>query len=150
MRSTQRSQRLAQVLLVGLCVFGVMGCSRSVPEETSGSGADQIRIVPKRSGNAVELNATAIYAIMSRCGFTEEQIYFQGTALRDALKNYGGACIFLGKDRAEVLLRVKGEEVQGVSQSYGYFVYDVKANYFTLGAPSGSPSVNRAQAPAPR
>ena len=117
-------------------MFGVIGCSTSAPEETS--GVDQIRVVPKRSGNAVELSATAIYAIMSRCGFTEEQVYFQGTALRDALKNYGGACIYVEEDNAEVLLRVQGEEVQGVSQSYGYFVYDVKAEYFKLGAPPES------------
>ena len=53
MKSTQRTQYLAQVLLVGLCVFGVIGCSRSKPDETA--DVDQIRIVPKRSGNAVEL-----------------------------------------------------------------------------------------------
>ena len=148
MKSTRRTQHLAQVLLVGLCVFGMIGCSQSEPEETS--GVDQIRIVPKRSGSAMELDATAVYAIMSRCGFTAEQIYFQGTALRDALKNYGGACIFVGKDHAEVLLRVQAENVQGVSQSYGYFVYDVKANYFTLGGPSEPPTVNQADLPAPR
>ena len=136
------------MLLVGLCMLGVIGCSRSSSTETT--GVDQIRIVPKRSGNAVELSAGAIYAIMTRCGFTEEQIYFQGTALRDALKNYGGACIFVDEDKAEVLLRVQGEEVQGVSQSYGYFVYDVKADYFKLGGAPGGPTANQGKAPAPR
>ncbi|MCF7973847.1 MAG: hypothetical protein K9N55_08535 [Phycisphaerae bacterium] len=108
-----------------------MGCSRSAPEETT--GIDEISIVPKRSGNAVELNANAVYSIMKRCGFTDEQVYYHGTALKEALKNYGGACIYVGKGNAEVLLRVQGEEVQGVSQSYGYFVYDVKASDFKLG-----------------
>ena len=148
MKSIRRTQHIAQILLVGLCVFGVIGCSQSASEETS--GVDEIRIVHKRSGNAMELDGTAVYAIMSRCGFSEEQIYFHGTALRDALKNYGGACIFWGEDHAEVLLRVQGEKVQGVSQSYGYFVYDAKANYFTLGGPADSPTVNQAKMPAPR
>ena len=148
MKSTQRTQYLAHIFLVGLCVFGVIGCSRSTPEETA--GADQIRIEPKRSGNAVELNAGAIFAIMKRCGFTDQQVYFQGTALRDALKNYGGACIFVGENNAEVLLRVQGEDVQGVSQTYGYFVYDVKGDYFRLGAPPESQPVNQGKATAPR
>ncbi len=149
MKSIRRTQHIAQILLVGLCVFGVIGCSRSAHEATS--GVDQIRVVPKRSGNAIELDATGVCAIMSRCGFSSEQIYFQGTALRDALKNYGGACIYLGEDHAEVLLRVQGELVQGVSQSYGYFVYDVKANYFTLGAPHESQTANdERKKPAPR
>lgn len=132
MKTKPQYQHIARILLVGLCVFGIIGCSSHSPKEKT--GVDEIRIVPKRSGNAVELNATAIFAIMKRCGFTDEQIYFQGTALRDALKNFGGACIFVGEGNAEVLLRVQGEEVQGVSQSYGYFVYDVKADYFRLGA----------------
>ncbi len=148
MKSTQRTHYLAHILLVGLCVFGVIGCSRSKPDETA--DVDQIRIVPKRSGNAVELDAGAIFAIMKRCGFTDQQVYFQGTALRDALKNYGGACIFVGEDNAEVLLRVQGEDVQGVSQTYGYFVYDVKADYFRLGAPQKSQTVNQGRAIAPR
>lgn len=148
MKSTQRTQYLAQVLLVGLCVFGVIGCSRSATEEDA--GADQIRIVAKRSGNAVELSAGAIFAIMTRCGFTDQQVYYQGTALRDALKNHGGACIFVGEDNAEVLLRVQGEIIQGISKTYGYFEYDVKADYFKLGASPQSQSVNQGKAAAPR
>lgn len=129
-------------------MFGIMGCSTSKPEETS--SRDDITVVPKRSGNAVELNANAVFSIMKRCGFTDEQVYYHGTALRDALKNYGGACIYVGKGNAEVLLRVQGEEVQGVSQSYGYFVYDVKAGQFKLGGVT-QPQVQGQKSPiAPR
>jgi len=145
---SKRHQHVAWILLVGLCVFGIIGCSPAEPEET---GIGEIRIVPKRSGNAVELNAAAIFAIMKRCAFTDQQVYFHGTALRDALKSYGGACIYVGEGEgnAEVLLRVQGEEVQGISQSYGYFVYDVKGDYFKFGA-AGSQTQAPKAAVAPR
>ena len=129
-------------------MVGIMGCSPSKPEETT--GIDEITIVPKRSGNAVELNAKGVFSIMKRCGFTDEQVYYHGTALREALKNYGGACIYVGKGNAEVLLRVQGEEVQGVSQSYGYFVYDVKASEFKLGGVNQPQVQGQARPIAPR
>jgi hypothetical protein len=136
------------MLLVGLFMLGVMGCSPSKPEETT--NIDDITIVPKRSGNAVELNARAVFSIMKRCGFTDEQVYYHGTALREALRSYGGACIYVGKGNAEVLLRVQGEEVQGVSQSYGYFVYDVKAGEFKLGGVTQPQVQDQRRSMAPR
>lgn len=148
MKSFRRYEHHVRILVIGFCLLGVLGCSRSTSDEAA--DVDQIRIVPRRSGNAVELSAEAVYAIMNRCGFTDQQIYFQGTALRDALKNYGGACIFLDKEQAEVLLRVLGEEVQGVSQSYGYFVYDVKGERFKLGGASQSQPSGQNKAMAPR
>ena len=150
MKSFERFKRVVTVLLIGFCVFGVVGCSGSRSASDEAADVDQIRIVPRRSGNAVELSAQGVYAIMNRCGFTDQQIYFQGTALRDALKNYGGAVIFVDKEDAEVLLRVLGEEVQGVSQSYGYFVYDVKGERFKLGAPPETQPAPQNKAMAPR
>lgn len=134
MISNMQCQTLVKSLLVGLCILGVIGCPRSTQTPDNRKlGVNDIKIVPQQNGSAIELNAAAVYDIMSRCGFTDQQIYFHGTALRDALKNYGRAVIFIG-DKAEVLLSVYGEEVRGISMTYSYFVYDAKACTFKLGA----------------
>ncbi len=134
-------------IMVALCLLGLMGCSSSSKDKSD--RVEKIRIVPQRNGNAVDLDAPAIFDIMKRCGFTDQQVYFHGMALRDALKNHGGAYIYVGERKAEVVLKVNGESVWIFSLSNGYFVYDVKSGSFTLG-PQGGDSSTRTGMPAPR
>jgi hypothetical protein len=146
-QSTKQSPSLAMAILVALCLLGFMGCSSS--SEDKSNSVDTIRVVPRRNGSAVALDAAAIFGIMKRCSFTDQQVYFHGMALRDALKNHGGAYIYVGEKKAEAVLKVDGENVLIYSLSNGYFVYDVKSGSFALGAQGGDSSEDSGR-PAPR
>ncbi len=146
-QSTKQSLSLVMTILVALCSLGLMGCSSS--DKGNADRVDKVRIVPQRNGNAIALDAPAVFEIMKRCGFTDQQVYFHGMALRDALKNHGGAYIYVGERKAEVVLKVNGESVWIYSLSNGYFVYDVKSGSFTLG-PQGRDSSADSQMPTPR
>lgn len=146
-QSTKQSQSLAMAILVALCVLGFTGCSSSNKDKSN--RVDTIRVVPQRNGSAVDLEASAIFDIMKRCSFTDEQVFYHGMALRDALKNHGGAYIYVSERQAEAVLRVDGESVQIYSLSNGYFVYDVKSGSFALGPQGGNSSAGSGK-PAPR
>ncbi len=119
-QSTKQSQFLAMAILVALCLLGFMGCSSNGKDKAD--RVDTIRIVPRRNGSAVALDAPAILDVMKRCGFSDQQVYFHGMALRDALKNHGGAYIYVGEKKAEAVLKVDRESVLIYSLSNGYFV----------------------------
>lgn len=104
---------------------------RELGTELEQQGYREIRIEAQSNQEVAELTADDLIAIMTRIGFTSEQILDFGPAIHSALRQSGAARVVVGK-RTEAILRVKGRLLFIRSSSRGSFIYDVEKGRFGL------------------
>jgi hypothetical protein len=104
-----------------LLTFGQGGCALR-----RGEG---IQVIPKSSsGGVLQLSADDVVAVMRRAGFTNEQIWEHGTAVRDGLAQAGAVFIKVN-NKIEAMFVVKDENIQIYTLSRGYFVYNINSGW---------------------
>lgn len=93
------------------------------------SGCDQDRLtflaVPNRS--ILALSADDVVQVMSRSGFSDEQIIEYGPGLRSALLN-SGACQVKQGELVHAVFAVQGDYVHVATKMRGSFIYNAAKN----------------------
>jgi hypothetical protein len=93
------------------------------------SGCDQQRLafmaIPNRS--VLALSADDVVQVMSRAGFSDEQIIKFGPGLRSALLN-SGACQVRQGEVVHAVFAVQGDYVHVATKMRGSFIYNAEKN----------------------
>lgn len=118
----------------------------------SGCGDEPLKIVPVPSRNVLALTPNDIIQVMSRAGFSDDQIIEFGPLVRKGLLNSGAVQVRQG-DTVEALFAVQADFVYVSTRMRGSFVYNVKTNGLHTGHNSqadidASKQLNGATTPA--
>jgi hypothetical protein len=114
------------------------------------SGCDKpkrliFRPVPNRS--VLALSADDIVQVMSRVGFSDEQIIEYGPGLRSALLN-SGACKIEQGETIQAVFAVEGDYVYVSTRSVGSFIYNVKKDGLESEFRAPKPEVKQPMTPS--
>ena len=92
-----------------------------------GCGDKPLRVVPVPSRSVLALSPDDIIQVMSRAGFSDEQIIEFGPVIRKGLLNSGAVQIRQG-DTVEAVFAVQGEFVYVSTRMRGSFIYNVNTS----------------------
>ena len=104
-------------VLVAFAALFSSGCGGSLFVDSG------VEALPNRDVTA--LTADDIVCVMTRAGFTDEQILDLGTDVRNALATTGCARIRVGR-KVEALFAVVGDCLHVTSRRRGHFIFDLK------------------------
>jgi len=109
------------MLLVSLAAASISGCCE-----------DKLRIVPIPSRNVMALTADDIIQVMSRAGFSDEQIIEFGPGIRRGLLDSGAVQIRQGR-LVQAVFAVQDDFVYVSTSVRGSFIYNVKSGSLHTG-----------------
>jgi len=110
--------------MLAVLLMGAAGC---VSRHTG------IQILPMGNQDVVQLTANDVVQLMRAAGFSDEQIYEHGTALRDGMARRGAVQVRID-DTIEVVFATKGDSVYISTLSRGHFVYNTRTGWSNPGA----------------
>lgn len=113
------------------------------------SGCDQERLVfmPRPSRAVLALSADDIVQVMSRAGFSDEQIIEFGPGLRSALLN-SGACQVQQGETIQAIFAIQNHYVHVSTKMRGSFIYNTEKNGLEGEFRSQKPEASRQVSPA--
>jgi hypothetical protein len=123
------------ILLVVLSTAAVWVC---------GCGEKPLRVVPVPSRQVKALTADDIIQVMSRAGFSDEQIIEFGPAIRGGLLNSGAVQVRQG-DFVEAVFAVNDNFVYVSTRMRGSFIYNTQTNGYHTGRESKTPQAEPAE-----
>ena len=121
------------LVLSSLLVLDLTGCGL-ISRRHQDNGTEVKVVAMANNTGALALTADDIVTIMRECGFTDQQIYYNGGDLREALLNMGGAKISIG-NRVEAMFKVQSSLVW-IACTRGTMLYDAKSGRMQLGPPT--------------
>ena len=91
-----------------------------------------IQILPMGNQDVAQLTAADVVQLMRAAGFSDEQIYEHGTAMRDGMARSGAVQVKID-DTIEVVFAAKGDSIYISTRSRGHFVYNTKTGWANSG-----------------
>ena len=125
---TTRARVGVTVMSLLLLVVAVTGCEKQ----------KDFHVVPLPNKHVLALSSDDIVQIMSRAGFTQEQIVEIGPQLRSGLLNAGAVQVRVG-DYVEAIFAVQGDSVYISTRLRGTFIYNIKRGWVQTGDVSNGP-----------
>jgi hypothetical protein len=108
--------------MLALLALGAAGC-------TSSRG---IQVVPLGNRSVLTLTADEVVQVMRAAGFSDEQIYQHGTAVRDGLARSGAVQVKIN-GTVEAVFAINGETVYVSTRLRGHFMYNVRTGWVNSG-----------------
>jgi len=115
-RKYSKNLYLCLVLLLLALAVGISGCDQ-----------DRLRFMPRPSRAVLAVSADDIVQLMSRAGFSNEQIIEFGPGLRSALLN-SGACQVQQGETIQAIFAVQNHYVHVSTKMRGSFIYNTEKN----------------------
>lgn len=112
---------ILSTLLVFLAI-GAAGCMQSTG----------IEVLPLGNRSVLTLTSDDVVQVMRAAGFSDEQIWEHGTALRDGLARLGAVQIKVD-GKVEVVFAINDGDVYISTLGRGHFVYSVETGWVNSG-----------------
>lgn len=113
------------LFLAGACLSALSGCRAHQAAIAVFGSSQGDGLAPLPNHEVADLSPDAVVAIMTRAGFSADNILDLGPALRNSIAATGAAQIRLGS-KTEALFAVVGDNLHVSSRRRGSFVYDLK------------------------
>ena len=104
--------------LLALLALGVAGCAQNTG----------IQVLPMSNQGVLTLTADDVVQVMRAAGFSDEQIWEHGTALRDGLARSGAVQTKVNKT-VEAVFAVSGDSVYISTRLRGHFIYNIQTGW---------------------
>jgi hypothetical protein len=122
-RYNSRNGRVMLVsALLALLALGTAGCMQNTG----------IQVVPLGNRSVLTLTADEVVQVMRAAGFSDEQIWRHGTAVRDGLARRGAVQVKIN-DTVEAVLAINGDSVYISTRLRGHFIYNVQTGWVNSG-----------------
>ncbi|MHC4117931.1 MAG: hypothetical protein ACYSWO_10535 [Planctomycetota bacterium] len=108
--------------MLALLALGATGCASS----------RGIQVVPLGNRSVLTLTADEVVQVMRAAGFSDEQIYQHGTAVRDGLARSGAVQVKIN-GTVEAVFAINGDTVYVSTRLRGHFQYNVQTGWVNSG-----------------